>query len=100
MLERFKLATETHSRNKNYQFWQLSNHAEEIYSEKFMWSKIDYIHFNPVRAGIVSSPQDYTYSSASNYVNGKGIIDVEIVQIPIVDVLNPNSFIKYNSYEK
>jgi hypothetical protein len=62
--------------------------------------KIDYIHFNPVRAGIVSSPQDYIYSSASNYVNGKGIIDVEIVQIPIVDVLNPNSFIKYNSYEK
>ena len=100
MLERFKLATETHSRNKNYQFWQLSNHAEEIYSEKFMWSKIDYTHFNPVRAGIVSSPQDYIYSSASNYVNGKGIIDVEIVQIPIVDVLNPNSFIKYNSYEK
>ena len=100
MLERFKLATETHSRNKNYQFWQLSNHAEEIYSEKFMWSKIDYIHFNPVRAGIVSSPQDYIYSSASNYVNGKGIIDVEIVQIPIVDVLNPNSFIKYNSDEK
>ena len=100
MLERFKLATETHSRNKNYQFWQLSNHAEEIYSEKFMWSKIDYTHFNPVRAGIVSSPQDYIYSSASNYVIGKGIIDVEIVQIPIVDVLNPNSFIKYNSYEK
>ena len=100
MLERFKLATETHSRNKNYQFWQLSNHAEEIYSEKFMWSKIDYTHFNPVRAGIVSSPQDYIYSSASNYVNGKGIIDVEIVQIPIVDVLNPNSFIKYNSDEK
>lgn len=100
MLERFKLATETHSRNKNYQFWQLSNHAEEIYSEKFMWSKIDYIHFNPVRAGIVSSPQNYIYSSASNYVIGKGIIDVEIVQIPIVDVLNPNSFIKYNSYEK
>jgi REP element-mobilizing transposase RayT len=100
MLERFKLATETHSRNKNYQFWQLSNHAEAIYSEKFMWSKIDYIHFNPVRARIVSSPQDYIYSSASNYVNRKGIIDVEIVQIPIVDVLNPNSFIKYNSYEK
>ena len=84
MLERFKLATETHSRNKNYQFWQLGNHAEEIYSEKFMWSKLDYIHFNPVRAGIVSNPQDYVYSSASNYVDSIGILDVEIVQIPIV----------------
>ncbi|MEN9337402.1 MAG: hypothetical protein RLZZ500_2389, partial [Bacteroidota bacterium] len=95
MLERFKLAIESHSRNKKFQFWQLGNHAEEIYSEKFMWSKIDYIHFNPVRAGIVLNPQDYIYSSASNYVNCKGIINVETVQIPVVNVLNPNSFIKY-----
>jgi REP element-mobilizing transposase RayT len=100
MLERFKLATKSHSRNKNFQFWQLGNHAEEIYSEKFMWSKIDYIHFNPVRAGIVKSPQDYIYSSASNYLDGKGILDIEIVQVPIVNVLQSSSFVKYNSYEK
>ena len=49
MLERFKLATESHSRNKNYQFWQYGNHPEEIYSTKFMWSKLDYIYLNPVR---------------------------------------------------
>ena len=48
MLERFKLATESYSRKKNFQFWLLGNHTEEIFSEKFMWSKIDYIHFNPV----------------------------------------------------
>jgi REP element-mobilizing transposase RayT len=36
MLERFKLATESHSRNKNYQFWQYGNHPEEIYTNKFM----------------------------------------------------------------
>ncbi len=100
MLERFKLASETHTRNKNYQFWQLSNHVEEIYSEKFMWTKIDYIHFNPVRAGFVLSPQDYIYSSASNYVDGKGIVHVEIVQNPVVNVLNASSFTKYNSYDK
>ena len=28
MLERFKIATESHSRNKNYQFWQYGNHAD------------------------------------------------------------------------
>jgi REP element-mobilizing transposase RayT len=100
MLERFKLATESHTRNKNYQFWQLGSHAEEIYSEKFMWSKIDYIHFNPIRAGIVLKPQDYIYSSASNYVDGKGILEVEIVQIPIVNVMNPNSILKYISYDE
>jgi hypothetical protein len=27
------------------------------------------------------------------------ILPVEIIQIPIVDVMNPNSIIKYNSYE-
>jgi REP element-mobilizing transposase RayT len=48
MLERFKKGTDSHSRNKNYQFWQYGNHPEEIYSNKFMWSKLDYIHLNPV----------------------------------------------------
>ena len=65
-----------------------------------MWSKIDYIHFNPVRAGLVLNPQDYLYSSASNYVDCNGIIDVEIVPNPIVNVLNLSSFLKYNSYNK
>ena len=100
MLERFKLATESHTRNKNYQFWQLGSHAKEIFSEKFMWSKIDYIHFNPVRAGIVSKPQDFIYSSASNYVDGKGILEVELVQIPVVNIMNLNSILKYISYNE
>ena len=100
MLERFKLSTESHTRNKNWQFWQLGSHAEEIFSEKFMWSKIDYIHFNPVRAGIVSKPQDFIYSSASNYVDGKGILEVEIVQISVVNVINSNSILKYISYHE
>ena len=95
MLERFEKATETHNRNKKCQFWQYGNHAEEIYSEKFMWSKIDYIHFNPVRAGIVEKPEEYIYSSAGNYINNKGIIAIECVQNPIVDVSKPNSFEKY-----
>jgi REP element-mobilizing transposase RayT len=99
MLERFQLATKSHGRNKNFQFWQLSNHAEEIYSEKFMWSKIDYIHLNPVRAGIVEKAADYIYSSASNYVNNKGIVDVELVEISLRSNLNSNDILKHNSYE-
>ncbi|KIO51545.1 REP-associated tyrosine transposase [Flavobacterium hibernum] len=98
MLERFKSATENHSRNKNYQFWQYGNHPEEIYSSKFMWSKLDYIHLNPVRAGIVEKASHYIYSSASNYVYDKGILEIEKADIPIVDVLNLNNFTKYNEY--
>lgn len=98
MLERFKLATESHSRNKNYQFWQYGNHAEEIYTAKFMWSKLDYIHMNPVRAGIVEKASDYIYSSASNYVHDTGLVQIEKMDNPIVDVLKPWSFTKYNLY--
>ena len=98
MLERFKKATETHSRNTNYQFWQYGNHAEEIHSHKFMWSKLYYIHLNPVRAGIVEKASYYRYSSASNYVNSEGLIEVEIVDNPIIDVLKKSSITKYNQY--
>jgi hypothetical protein len=63
-----------------------------------MWSKLDYIHMNPVRAGIVEKASYYTYSSASNYVNDKGVIDVELVNNLVVDVLKPNSFLNYEKY--
>ncbi|KIA85657.1 transposase [Flavobacterium sp. AED] len=98
MLERFKLAAEKHTRNKNYQFWQYGNHAEEIYTNKFMWSKLDYIHLNPVRAGLVEKASQYIYSSANNYINDTGLLQIEKADNPIVDVLNLNVFTKYNQY--
>ena len=98
MLERFQKATESHSRNKNYQFWQYGNHPEEIYTNKFMWSKLDYIHMNPVRAGIVNKASEYIYSSASYYVLKEGLIEITKADNPIVDVLNQNSFLKYTNY--
>jgi hypothetical protein len=98
MLERFKLATESHSRNKNYQFWQYGNHAEEIYTNKFMWSKLDYIHLNPVRAAIVEKAEDYVYSSASNYINNTGLIEITKADNPVIDVLKATSFEKYIKY--
>ena len=97
MLERFQKATESHSRNKNYQFWQYGNHAEEIYTEEFMWSKLDYIHMNPIRSGIVNKIEDYIYSSASNYVAGKGLVNVTLVDNEIVDVRKKSSFDNYIS---
>ncbi|QAA82700.1 transposase [Aequorivita sp. H23M31] len=96
MLERFIKATKTHSRNKKYQFWQYGNHPEEIYTEKFLWSKINYIHLNPVRAGVVENAADYLYSSASNYMGGRGVLtNIEIAANPVVDVLKPSSFDNY-----
>lgn len=98
MLERFKLATQRHSRNKDYQFWQYGNHAEEIYSNDFMWSKLDYIHLNPVRSGLVAKASDYVYSSASNYVYDSGLLKIEKADNPIINVLDSKLFTKYNLY--
>lgn len=60
-------------------------------------SALSYAYIRAV--GIVDKPQDYIYSSASNYVDGKGIIAVELVAIPIVNVLKPNSILKHTSYD-
>jgi REP element-mobilizing transposase RayT len=58
-------ATET-KRNKFVKVWLDGYHPEIIYSNKFFFQKLDYIHNNPVVAGLVSRPEDY-YSSARNY---------------------------------
>lgn len=99
ILERFAKATETHSRNKNFQVWQYGNHAEEIFSLRFLWDKLNYIHLNPVRAGIVTKANQYIYSSASNYSSGKGIINfIEIAENPVVNVHKSTKFWKFNTY--
>ena len=47
----------------NILFWQEGYHAEEITSMEFYSVKQDYIHYNPVRAGLVEKEEDYLYSS-------------------------------------
>lgn len=65
--------------NKANQIWTNNNHPEECFSKAFTESKLNYIHENPVRAGIVRNAEDYIYSSASNYAGKRGILDVEFI---------------------
>lgn len=60
-------------------FWQHGNHAKIIYSSSFLSEKLNYIHENPVRAGIVESAEHYKYSSAGFYANGYGVLKVDTV---------------------
>lgn len=53
--------------NQTYQFWQHTNHPIELDTEEKLYQRMDYIHYNPVEAGIVLSPELYLYSSAMNY---------------------------------
>ena len=81
MLRLFKYYAKYNSNNTTYQFWQQKNHPVELQSPKWIQQKLNYIHLNPVRSGIVSEPEHYIYCSASNYVNNTGILEVEILDL-------------------
>ena len=59
-------------------FWEEGYHAEEITSPDFFETKLNYIHLNPVRAGIVEKGEDYLYSSCADYLSlRKGMLEIE-----------------------
>lgn len=83
MLKQFEVEAESSKRNKSYKFWQVGNHAIELYREKFVWQKINYIHNNPVAEKLVKEPHEWIYSSASNYWFGNGVLDEVHCLLPI-----------------
>jgi putative transposase len=44
-------------------FWKERPRVLPVYSEAVLWTKIDYLHANPVRAGLVAGPEDWPHSS-------------------------------------
>jgi putative transposase len=63
----FGKAGEQNSNNKNYQFWIQHNHPIALIGNMIIDEKLNYMHENPVKAGIVLSAEEYLYSSAKNY---------------------------------
>ncbi len=76
MLRLFKYYAKHNKNNKTYQLWKRDNHPVELVKTDWMWQKINYIHENPIRAGITLKSESYIYSSASNYLNMESILDV------------------------
>jgi len=70
LLEHFKNAAGQHSNKSVHKVWQDGNRPIELYTPKVIRQKLIYIHRNPVVSGIVNAPEDYLYSSASNYLKG------------------------------
>ena len=54
-------------------FWQRKYHAFHIYSRQKLEEKLNYIHLNPVRAGLVERPVDWRWSSARFYEQGRTV---------------------------
>ncbi len=81
VLEIFSAGGAKQKKKSTHQVWQYNNHAEEVYSPKFTLSKIQYIHNNPVEAGLVGRPEDYLYSSAQDYSGQIGPVKVSVINL-------------------
>ena len=51
-------------REHKYSLWQQEKNVFSIFSEAVFMQKVNYIHLNPVRAGLVERATDYRWSSA------------------------------------
>jgi len=79
LLEQFLKAGAKSSNVKKYQFWRHDNKPIELWNNKVIDEKINYIHYNPVEEGLVFRPEDYVYSSARDYSGEKGLLDGVVV---------------------
>ena len=59
-----KLRHRERDRNYKYSLWQREKNVLPLFSEKIFMEKLNYIHQNPVRAGMVARATDYRWSSA------------------------------------
>jgi len=52
-------------------FWQPRYYDFNVFRERKLAEKLDYMHQNPVRRGLVACPEDWKWSSALHYSTGK-----------------------------
>ncbi|MFN6963979.1 MAG: REP-associated tyrosine transposase [Pyrinomonadaceae bacterium] len=63
----FKLRVGLRERNHKHSVWQHHADSIEIFGEDTFRQKVEYLHMNPVRAGLASRPVEYRYSSARRW---------------------------------
>lgn len=80
MLNLFGYAGKNNTNNKEYQFWKQDYHPIELNSTEKIKQRLDYLHENPVRSGLVWEPWHYKYSSAIDYyTNEHGLLKIELL---------------------
>jgi REP element-mobilizing transposase RayT len=67
-------------KNKDFQLWQQPYHAVELSTNEMMDQRLDYIHNNPVKAGLVDVQEEWAWSSATDYYGGKGLLEITYLE--------------------
>ena len=73
-------AGKKNSNNSKFQFWQQDNHPIELSNIAMMEQKLEYIHKNPVKAGITDDEFSYSYSSARDYSGIQGLLEIKYLR--------------------
>ncbi len=59
-------------------FWQARYYDFNVWSERKFVEKLRYIHRNPVKRGLVSRPEDWSWSSFRHYATGEmSMVEIE-----------------------
>jgi putative transposase len=100
-MKRINLAYFHHYRNRygwiGY-FWQDRFKNQPVGKDEYFIQCGKYIELNPVRAGIVDSPEKYRYSSFGHYADGK--IDPIITDDFIYEALGSSGSEKQKAYQE
>jgi len=78
MLNLFRFIVSSNKNNKEYQFWKQDYRPIELSDAKKSEQRLNYLHENPERSGLVWEPWHFKYSSAIDYyTNEHGLLSVE-----------------------
>lgn len=70
---------------RSYRFWQRGGgYDTNLWTAKFIWEKVAYLHRNPVKRGLVRRAVDWEWSSAQDFakVRGEPPLPVDRESIP------------------
>jgi REP element-mobilizing transposase RayT len=70
LLNQLQYFRATHKVESEHQLWQEGSHPQAILGDEMMLQKLDYLHNNPVKRGLVASPEHWRYSSAHEWLPG------------------------------
>ncbi len=62
---------EVNLKDRKYQFWQRNSLSIALKTRDVFEQKMQYIHNNPVKAGLCDLPENYRYSSAGYYLKNE-----------------------------
>jgi putative transposase len=70
LLNQLRYHCASYKTESEHQVWQEGYHPQAIPTDKIMLQKLEYLHNNPVKRGLVALPEHWRYSSAHEWLPG------------------------------